>query len=72
MRDYRREEKVGEMNDDLVVRAGGVDPHGYLYAAQLTRDSVRTDQAVKLKALIQQETLQILSPSEPQIPPSQL
>ena len=48
---------------DLVRRAGGLAPHAYLYAAQLTRESVRIEQQARLKQLLDRETLSALAPS---------
>jgi polysaccharide export outer membrane protein len=48
---------------DLVQRAGGLTPGAYLYASRLTRESVRQDQEVELKALAQQESEEVLSPA---------
>ncbi len=39
----------GETLRDLVVRAGGLTPHSYLYASQLTRASTRLAQEEELK-----------------------
>ena len=47
----------------LVMRAGGLGPHAYLYAAQLQRESVRIAQEVKLQSLLREETQRILSPT---------
>ncbi len=54
-----------EGNEDLrelVRRAGGLSPHSYLYAAQLTRTSVRIAEEAKLRSFVQRETLAALSP----------
>ena len=48
---------------ELVQRAGGLVPHAYLYAARLTRDSVRAQQEAELKSLVAQESQEILSPA---------
>ena len=48
---------------ELVQRAGGLVPHAYLYAARLTRDSVRAQQDAELKSLIAQESQEVLSPA---------
>jgi len=48
---------------DLVTRAGGLVPHAYLYAARLTRESVRLHQEAQLKTIVARESQDILSPS---------
>ncbi len=48
---------------DVLQRAGGIAPHGYLYASQLLRESVRVAEELKLQALIQQESRDVLSPA---------
>ena len=48
---------------DLVTRAGGIAPHGYLYAAQLTRESVRIAQDVKIQQYVAQAARDVLSPA---------
>jgi polysaccharide export outer membrane protein len=52
----------GETLQELVQQAGGLAPHSYLYAAQLTRESVRLEQVAKLQQLVEQESQQVLSP----------
>ena len=47
---------------ELLIRAGGVAPHGYPYASQLIRESVRIAQEAKLRALVKQESESVLSP----------
>ncbi len=47
---------------DLVQRAGGLAPHAYPYAAQLSRESVRVAEEIKLHGLIQRETQEVFSP----------
>jgi protein involved in polysaccharide export with SLBB domain len=58
---YRLEEN--ETLRDLVRRAGGLAPHSYLYAAQLTRESVRLSQEAELRELVARESREALSPS---------
>lgn len=48
---------------DLLARAGGIAPHGYLYAAQLTRESVRIADEAKLQLLLAQIGRDALSPA---------
>ena len=51
-----------ESLQDLVRRAGGLAPHAYLYAAQLTRSSVRIAQEIKLKDILARERKEVFSP----------
>ena len=48
---------------DLIRRAGGLAPHAYLYASQLTRESVRLEQDLKLQQLLQRESSSAFSPT---------
>ncbi len=54
---------------DLVARAGGVAPHGYLYAAQFTRESVRIAQDAKIQQYVSQAARDVLSPANQQAQP---
>ncbi len=58
---YRVEDN--ETLQDLVRRAGGLAPHAYLYASQLTRESVREEQDAELRSLVERESSEALSPS---------
>jgi polysaccharide export outer membrane protein len=58
---YRVEE--GETLRDIVRRAGGLAPHAYLYASELTRESVRAEQNARLKEIVQLESQELLAPS---------
>ena len=51
---------------DLVSRAGGIAPHGYLYAAQFTRESVRIAQDAKIQQYVAQAARDVLSPANQQ------
>ncbi|WP_419804053.1 SLBB domain-containing protein [Terriglobus sp.] len=51
---------------DLVTRAGGIAPHGYLYAAQFTRESVRIAQDAKIQQFVAQAARDTLSPANQQ------
>jgi len=62
---YRVE--ANETLRDLVMRAGGLAPHAYLFASKLTRDSVSKQQADGLKKLVDQESLAILAPSNQRV-----
>lgn len=53
----------GETLRSLVQRAGGFAPHAYLYASELTRTSVLAEQVKKLRQLEEQESEEVLSPS---------
>ena len=53
----------GETLRELVQQAGGLAPHSYLYAAQLTRESVKAEQDAELKQLLEEESQEVLSPS---------
>jgi polysaccharide export outer membrane protein len=55
--------KDGETLRDLVVQAGGFGPHAYLYAAQLTRESVRIEQEVRLHEFVERINREVLSPA---------
>ena len=57
--------RVGENETlrELVIRAGGLVPKAYLYASRLTRESVRRDQEEKLRALVERESREVLSPN---------
>ncbi len=46
--------KPGETLRDVVEQAGGLTPHSYLYASQLTRVSTREAQEAQLKKYIEQ------------------
>ena len=46
----------------LVLRAGGLAPHAYLYASQLNRDSLRVAQEATLREMLEQESREALSP----------
>lgn len=48
---------------DLVVRAGGLAPHAYVYATALTRESVRIAQEEQFRALLQEVSRGALSPA---------
>jgi len=48
---------------ELVQRAGGLEPHSYLYASELTRESVRVSQEAELKKMIERESQAALSPA---------
>lgn len=52
---------------DLVARAGGIGPHGYLYAAQFTRESVRIAQDAKIQQYVAQAARDVLSPANQQV-----
>lgn len=52
---------------DLVSRAGGIAPHGYLYAAQFTRESVRIAQDAKIQQYVAQAARDVLSPANQQM-----
>ena len=52
---------------DLVSRAGGIAPHGYLYAAQFTRESVRIAQDAKIQQYVAQAARDVLSPANQQV-----
>jgi protein involved in polysaccharide export with SLBB domain len=56
---YRVE--LGENLRDLVQRAGGLTPHSYLYAAQLTRVSTRLAQEEQLRISINQMQRELMS-----------
>jgi protein involved in polysaccharide export with SLBB domain len=53
----------GETLRDVVVRAGGLSSRAYLYASQLTRESVRVEQEARLKDLLQRISRDVLSPA---------
>ncbi len=53
----------GETLRELVEQAGGFAPHSYLYAAELTRESVKQDQLRKLRELVEEESKEVLAPS---------
>ena len=48
---------------EVVQRAGGIAPHGYPYAAQLTRESERVAEELKLRAIVREESRDALSPA---------
>ena len=52
---------------DLVARAGGIAPHGYLYAARFTRESVRIAQDAKIQQYVAQAARDVLSPANQQV-----
>lgn len=54
---------------ELVTRAGGLSPHAYPYASQLTRESVRIAEDAKLKNLLQLESQAALSPINAAVSP---
>jgi polysaccharide biosynthesis/export protein len=51
-----------ETLQQVLVRAGGLTPHAYLYASQLTRESVRLSEEAKLQKYIQDATRDATSP----------
>ena len=53
----------GETLRDMVKRAGGFTPHSYLYASQLTRESVRVEQETRMHNLLEQVGQEALSPA---------
>ncbi len=58
---YRVED--GETLRDAVRRAGGLMPHAYLYASELTRESVRLEQEQRLHELAERIGREALSPA---------
>ncbi len=48
---------------ELVEQAGGLVSHSYLYAAQLSRESVRAQQAARIRDFVARESQEILAPS---------
>ncbi len=53
----------GETLRDLLRQAGGLTNHTYLYAGQLTRESVRLEEEAKLQRILAQEQREALSPA---------